>query len=100
MHIDKLFQSSLATAEIISKSYAMILTYITINTNPRKATSVMNIRKSNSSFGINNFGSSRNLSSSQCSLDVTALRGEIFQHKDRNRKVDKVALKDKSTMMT
>ena len=43
---------------------------------PRKATSVLNIRKSNSSFGINNFGSSRNLSSSQCSLDVTALRGE------------------------
>ena len=35
----------------------------------------MNIRKSNSSFGINNFGSSRNLSSSQCSLEVTALRG-------------------------
>ena len=46
------------------------LKYVSI----RKATSVMNIRKSNSSFGINNFGSSRNLSSSQTSL--ATLRGQ------------------------
>lgn len=46
-----------------------------LNNSLRKTLSVMNIRTSSgSTLGLNNFGSSRHLSSSQCSLDVASLR--------------------------
>ena len=45
----------------------------------RKANSVMNMRGARSSLGLNSLGSNRNLSSSQCSLDVATLRKQNRQ---------------------
>ena len=45
----------------------------------RKASSVMNMRGARSSLGLNSLGSNRNLSSSQCSLDVATLRKQNRQ---------------------
>ena len=45
----------------------------------RKASSVMNMRGARSSLGLNSLGSNRNLSSSQCSLDVANLRKQNRQ---------------------
>ena len=49
------------------------------NNRMRKASSVMNMRGARSSLGLNSLGSSRNLASSQCSLDAATLRKQNRQ---------------------
>ena len=92
--VSERFKQSEMLSEMIQRQEEMQEQLLNISL--RKTSSVMNIRSAGSNLRLNNFGSSRHLSSSQCSLDVNSLRkqnrlsltghGDNLQTKSREHK--------------
>ena len=92
--VSERFKQSEMLSEMIQRQEEM--QELLLNSSLKKTSSMMNMNIRSSNLGLNNFGSSRHLSSSQCSLDVTSLRkqnrlslsghGDSLQTKPREHK--------------